>query len=228
MQYIDFLRRVPLFAELEEDELEQLSSVVREHHYRKNVTIFHIDDPGNAMFVIKNGLVKVTIEDEAGREMIIRMLYSTDFFGDMALVDGLPRSATVTTQESSDVLIIHRDQFLHIAHQYPKILLNMAGVLSRRLRASDELIRSLAFFDVYGKVARVLLSLAMDKGRTTDEGMVIDLRLTQQELAELAGMSRETMTRTLRAFQRAGVVRVESGVITILSIDMLRREMRVA
>lgn len=98
MQYIDFLRRVPLFAELDEDELEHMSSVIREHHYRKNVTIFHIDDPGNAMFIIKDGLVKVTIEDEAGREMILRMLYSTDFFGDMALIDGLPRSCVCGTQ----------------------------------------------------------------------------------------------------------------------------------
>jgi CRP/FNR family transcriptional regulator, cyclic AMP receptor protein len=228
MQYIDFLRKVPLFAELEENDLEQLVGAVREHHYRKNATIFHIDDPGNAMFILKSGLVKVTIEDESGHEMILRMLYPTDFFGDMALIDGMSRSATVTTQEPSDTLMIHRDQFLLIAQQFPKILLNMAAVLSRRLRSTDELIRSLAFYDVYGKVARVLLNLAAERGRATEEGTVIDLRLTQQEMAELAGMSRETMTRTLGAFQQAGVVRVESGVITILSIDMLKREMRMA
>lgn len=228
MEYVDFLRKVPLFSELEDAELRELASVVREHHYRKNATIFYIEDPGNAMFILKKGLVKVTIEDEAGREMILRMLYPTDFFGEMSLIDGLPRSATVTTQEPSDVLVMHRDQFILISEKLPKILLNMAAVLSRRLRATDELIRSLAFFDVYGKVARVLLTLASDRGRATAEGTVIDLRLTQQELAELAGMSRETMTRTLHAFQRAGVIRLESGIITILSIDMLKREMRMA
>lgn len=226
MQYIDFLRKVPLFSELKDDEIQQLTDAVREHHYRKNVTIFHVDDPGNAMFILKSGLVKITIEDEAGREMILRMLYPTDFFGDMALIDGLPRSATVTTLEASDVLIIYREHFVDIIENSPIILLNMAAVLSRRLRATDELIRSLAFFDVYGKVARVLLTLSDEKGRSTDQGTVIDLRLTQQEMAELAGMSRETMTRTLRAFQHAGVVRIDSGVITILSEDMLRREVR--
>ncbi len=228
MQYVDFLKRVPLFSELGDEELQQLASVVREHHYRKNVTIFHVDDPGNALFVLQSGLVKVTIEDEAGREMILRMLFPTDCFGEMSLVDGQPRSATVTTLEASDALIIRRDQFVEIVEKSPKIALNMASVLSRRLRATDELIRSLAFFDVYGKVARVLLTLVEERGRSTGEGTVIDLRLTHQELAELAGMSRETMTRTLSAFQRAGVLRIEGGMITILSLDMLQREMKVA
>jgi CRP-like cAMP-binding protein len=104
----------------------------------------------------------------------------------------------------------------------------MTAALSRRLRKMNELIRSLVFFDVYGKVARVLLTLAAEKGRVTAQGTVIDLRLTQQELAELAGMSRETMTRTLRDFQQAGVVRIESGIITILELDMLQRELHMA
>jgi CRP-like cAMP-binding protein len=104
----------------------------------------------------------------------------------------------------------------------------MAAVLSRRLRKVNELVRSLAFYDVYGKVARVLLNLATERGRATERGTVIDLRLTQQELAELAGMSRETMTRTLRDFQQAGCVRIDSGIITILEIDMLQREMNMA
>jgi CRP/FNR family cyclic AMP-dependent transcriptional regulator len=228
IQYVDFLRKVPLFSELEEDEIRQLAELVREHHYKKNVTIFHVEDPGNALFILKSGLVKITIEDQNGREIILRMLYPTDFFGDMALLDGMPRSATVSTQEPSDALIIYREHFLQIIEKSPKILLNMTAVLSRRLRKVNELIRSLAFFDVYGKVARVLLNLAAEKGRATEQGTVIDLRLTQQELAELAGMSRETMTRTLRDFQQAGCVRIESGIITILEIDMLRREMRLA
>jgi CRP/FNR family cyclic AMP-dependent transcriptional regulator len=228
VHYVDFLRKVPLFSELDADELQQLAGVVREHHYKKNVTIFHFDDPGNAMFILKSGLVKVTIEDQDGREIIIRMLYPTDFFGEMSLIDNMPRSATVTTQEPSEALIIYREQFLELIEKSPKLLLNMTAVLSRRLRRVNELIRSLAFFDVYGKVARVLLTLATEKGRATERGTVIDLRLTQQELAELAGMSRETMTRTLRDFQQAGVVRIESGIITILAFDMLEREMRMA
>jgi CRP-like cAMP-binding protein len=228
MQYADFLRKVPLFSELSEDDLRQLVGVVREQHYRKNVTIFHINDPGNALFILKSGIVKVTIEDQNGREIILRILYPTDFFGDMSLLDSMPRSATVTTQEATDCLVIYRDHFLHLIETAPKILLAVTATLSRRLRRMNDLIRSLAFYDVYGKVARVLLDLATERGRPTAEGTVIDLRFTQQELAELAGMSRETMTRTLRDFQQAGVVRIEAGIITILEIDMLRREMDMA
>jgi CRP-like cAMP-binding protein len=134
----------------------------------------------------------------------------------------------VITQEPSEVLTIYRDHFLNIIEKSPKILLKMTAALSKRLRKANELIHSLAFFDVYGKVARVLLNLSAERGRVTDQGTVIDMRLTQQELAELAGMTRETMARTLRDFQQAGCLRVESGIITILEIDMLRREIRMA
>ena len=194
----------------------------------RSATIVHVDDPGNALYILKNGLVKVTIEDRDGYEMILCMLYPTDFFGDMSLLDGEPRSATVTTQEPSEVLTVSRDHFLHIIEKSPKILLKMTAVLSKRLRKADELIHSLAFFDVYGKVARTLLNLASERGRVTEQGTVIDMRLTQQELAELAGMTRETMARTLREFQQAGCIRVEAGIISILALDMLRREVRQA
>ena len=160
--------------------------------------------------------------------MILRILYPTDFFGDMSLLDGMPRSATVTTQELSEVLTISREHFLSIIETSPKIMLKLTTVLSKRLRKANELIHSLAFFDVYGTVARVLLNLAGERGRVTEQGTVIDMRLTQQELAELAGMTRETMARTLREFQQAGCIRVESGIISILALDMLRREVHLA
>jgi len=226
--YVDFLTKVPLFSELNEEEFSQLASVVREQHYKKHTTIVHVDDPGSALYILKSGLVKVTIEDQHGYEMILRILYPTDFFGDMSLLDGMPRSATVTTQEPSEVLTISREHFLSIIEKSPKILLKVAAVLSKRLRKANELIHSLAFFDVYGKVARVLLNLAAERGRATEQGTVIDMRLTQQELAELAGMTRETMARTLREFQQAGCIRVESGIISILEVGMLQREVRLA
>lgn len=228
MTYIDFLKKVSLFSELDDEELRQLASVVREQHYKKHVTIFHVHDPGSSLFILKNGLVKITIEDQHGYEMILRMLYPTDFFGDMSLLDGMPRSATVTSQEPSEVLTLSREHFLEIVGKHPNILLKMTTVLSKRLRKANELIHSLAFFDVYGKVARLLLNLAAERGRITDQGTVIDMRLTQQELAELAGMTRETMARTLRDFQQAGCIRIESGIITIVELAMLHREVQIA
>src|SRR5207249_11264315 len=219
---------VPLFSQLDDGELAHLAHVVRERHFKKHTTIVHVDDPGMALYILKSGLAKITLEDHQGYEVILRLLYPTDFFGDMSLLDGMPRSATITTQEPSEVLTVSRDHFLHIIEKSPKILLKMAAVLSKRLRKTNELIHSLAFFDVYGKVARTLLNLASERGRVTEEGTVIDMRRTQQELAELAGMTRETMARTLREFQQAGCIRVESGIISILALDMLRREVHLA
>jgi len=228
MSYVDFLKKVPLFLELDDGEFHQLASVVREQHFKKHTTIVRVDDPGGALYILKSGLVKITLEDQHGYEMILRILYPTDFFGEMSLLDGMPRSATVTAQAPSEVLTISREHFLSLIEQSPKILLKMTAVLSKRLRNTNELIHSLAFYDVYGKVARLLLNLAAERGRVTEHGTVIDMRLTQQELAELAGMTRETMARTLREFQQAGCIRVESGIISILELDMLRREVRMA
>lgn len=222
--HTDFLVKVPLFAELNEDEFRQVAGVIREHHYRKNATIFQVHDPGNALFILKRGLVKITMEDRHDREIILRILYPLDFFGEMALLDDMPRSATVMTLEPSDALLIYREHFVDIIQTSPLILLKMTAALSRRLRKANDLVHSLAFFDVYGKVARVLLNLVAEKGRPTEAGAVIDLRLTQQELAELAGLSRSTMTRTLRDFQQAGCLRIDSGIITIVEIDVLRRQ----
>jgi CRP/FNR family cyclic AMP-dependent transcriptional regulator len=219
-----FLKNVPLFSQLDDGELAQLAHVVRERHFKKHTTIVHVDDPGMALYILKSGLAKITLEDHQGYEVILRLLYPTDFFGDMSLLDGMPRSATITTQAPSAVLTLTRDPFLDMLAQSPTIVLKMSAVLCERLRKANELIQSLIFFDAYSKIARVLLTLAAERGRVTTQATVIDRRLTQQELAGLTGMRRETVGRTLQAFQEAGCIRVDAGIISILEPEMLRRE----
>jgi len=219
-----FLKNVPLFSQLDDGELAHLAHVVRERHFKKHTTIVHIDDPGTALYILKSGLAKITLEDHQGDEVILRLLYPTDFFGDMALLDGMPRSATITTQAPSAVLTLARDPFLDMLTQSPTIALKIGVVLCERLRKANELIQSLIFFDAYGKVARVLLTLAAERGRVTTQATVIDRRLTQQDLAGLTGIRRETVARTLQAFQEAGCIRVDAGIISILAPEMLRRE----
>src|SRR5262249_3789233 len=139
MTYVDFLKKVPLFSELDDEELHQLASVLHEHHYKKHTTIVHVDDPGRALYILKDGLVKLTIEDQNGDEMIRRILYSTDCFGGMSRRHGEARSASVTTQEASEVLTLSREHFLSIIEHSPRIVLKMAAVLSKRLRQTNEL-----------------------------------------------------------------------------------------
>ena len=219
-----FLKNVPLFSQLDDGELAHLVGVVRERHFKKHTTIVHIDDPGTALYILKSGLAKITLADHQGDEIILRLLYPPDFFGDMALLDGMPRSATITTQAPSVVLTLARDPFLDMLTQSPTIALKIGGVLCERLRKANALIQSLIFFDAYGKVARVLLTLAAERGRVTPQATVIDRRLTQHELAGLTGIRRETVARTLQAFQEAGCIRVDAGIISILAPEMLRRE----
>jgi CRP/FNR family cyclic AMP-dependent transcriptional regulator len=219
-----FLKNVPLFAQLDDGELAQLTLGVRERHFKNHTTIVHVDDPGTALYILKSGLAKVTLEAHQGAEVILRLLYPMDCFGEMALLDGMPRSATITTQAPSAVLTLARDAFLAMLEQVPSIALKMGIVLCERLRKANELIQSLIFFDVYGKVARVLLTLAAERGRVTPQATVIERRLTQHELAGLTGMRRETVARTLQAFQEAGCIRVDAGIISILEPELLRRE----
>lgn len=219
-----FLKHVPLFSQLDDGELAHLTRVVRQRHFKNHTTLVHVDDPGTALYILKSGLAKITLEDHQGHEVILRLLYPRDFFGEMALLDGMPRSATITTQEPSVVLTLARDPFLDLLAQAPSIGLKMGVVLCERVRKANALIQSLIFFDAYGKVARVLLTLAAERGRVTPQATVIDRRLTQQELAGLTGMRRETVARTLQAFQEAGCICVETGIISILEPELLRRE----
>jgi CRP/FNR family transcriptional regulator, cyclic AMP receptor protein len=220
-----FLQKVPLFSQLDDGELASLTRVVRERHFKNHTTIVHVDDPGTALYILKSGLAKITLADHQGDEVILRLLYPTDFFGEMALLDGMPRSATITTQAPSTMLSLAREPFLDMLDQSPTIALKMGAVLCDRVRKANALIQSLIFFDAYGKVARMLLMLAAERGRITPQATIIDRRLTQHELAGLTGLRRETVARTLQAFQEAGCIRVDAGIISILEPELLRREM---
>jgi len=222
--FSSFLKHVPLFSACDDDEVQHLARGVRAQHYPKDTTIVHVDEPGSVLYILQSGLAKVTLTDRRGADIILCLLYPTECFGEMSLLDGRPRAATITTHEPSDVLTMARDAFLGLMAQSPTIGLKMAAVLSQRLRKANELIASLAFSDVYGKVARVLLTLAAERGRGTAQRPIIDVRLTQQDLAALAGMSRESMARTLRAFQEAGCIRMEAGRISLLEPALLRHE----
>jgi CRP/FNR family cyclic AMP-dependent transcriptional regulator len=117
--FSSFLKHVPLFSECDGEELHQLASVVRAQHYTKHTTIVHVDEPGTVLYILKSGLAKIMIHDQHGAEMILRLLYPTDFFGEMSLLDGMPRSATITMQEPSEVLTMSREHFLGIIDHYP-------------------------------------------------------------------------------------------------------------
>ena len=215
----EFLQHVPLFIGLSEEDYAQLVALLQLKHYRKNEVIFHANDPGSGLFLLKNGMVKISVESSDRRELVVRLLHPPDFFGEMALLDNLPRSATVTAMEPSEALLLDRDDFVTFVQHNPMLLPKMAEALSRRLRKANELVHSLAFMDAYAKVARVLLDLAEARGETSAGAM--QLRLTQRQLTELTGMARGTVARVLSDFRQAGYVNISGGYITILEPTLL-------
>jgi CRP/FNR family cyclic AMP-dependent transcriptional regulator len=220
---IALLERVPLFSGLVADEYTQLAGALREQHYRKNAVMFHTNDPGNALFLLTAGLAQMSVTMSDERELVLGLLYPGDFFGEMALLDRLPRSATVTTMEPSTALLLEQEAFVDLLQRTPSLARKTAEALSRRLRKACDLVHSLAFLDAHGKVARVVFTLAREKGRVTDQGTVVKIRLTQQAIAKQAGLTRETTAHVLRDLQQAGYIHLSREAIVVLEQSILAR-----
>lgn len=221
---IDSLKNIPVFSSLSEKHLEELSEIMLEKTYRKNQVIFDQGDPGDSLIIIRNGLVKISLVDSNNHEFIIKTFSMNDFFGEMSLLDGGPRSATATAVEDTQALIIFRDNFVGLIQKNPSVALGMLTELSNRLRTTTENISNLTFFDAYGKVARCLLDLADKIGKKEETGLAMHLTLSRQELANMSGLSRETFARILKEFQVRGCLKVQGKKILILNEKIMRRE----
>lgn len=215
MSYTELLENVSLFQNVEREELDRLSSMLQPREVKRDTQIVAQDEPGDALFVIAKGRVKVAIYGDNGREVILTLLKAGEFFGEMSLVDDLPRSANVIAQEDSLVLILRREQFREHIRNSPSTALNVMAALSRRLRRADEIIGNLATLDVYGRVAHIMIDLAKKDGEATEEGILIKERPTQQEIASMIGTSRETVSRVLSEFQRRGFLETRGRAILL-------------
>ncbi|MBI4384668.1 MAG: Crp/Fnr family transcriptional regulator [Nitrospinae bacterium] len=218
------LKQVSIFSSLREPHLAELCKIAREKSFPKNSVVFHQNDPGNVLFILKSGAVKISITDDRDKEVILRMIYENDFFGEMSLLDGHFRSATITAVEPSRALIIYREDFIRLIRENAAVVLEMLTVLSRRLRKTDEAIASLTFNDAYGKVARVLLGLMEEQGKRQGDEVVLNLALSRQDLANMAGISRETFIRVLNEFQLRGCLKAERKKIVVFDETVLKRE----
>ncbi|HBO83422.1 MAG: hypothetical protein A2073_01005 [Deltaproteobacteria bacterium GWC2_42_11] len=218
------LKKIQMFSDLDEKDLEKFLHIVFEKTYKKGEVIFHSDDEGSSLFILKSGMVKISIFDKKGREDILKIVHPYDCFGEMSLLDGQHRSATVTAMEDSTTLIIQRGDFINLIKEHPDVALDILAMLSRRLRKTDEKIASLRFSDAYGKVARVLLDFSAESGVKKNNGIVFDLNISRETMANLAGISRETATRILKEFQSNGCIKINRRKITILDESVLKRE----
>lgn len=210
MSATDVLKKVPLFSDLSEAELARFAEVTREREYPKNSVILFEDDPGDALYIVSTGQVKVVLIGEDGREVILSVLGDGDFFGEMALIDDEPRSAHVIAMRDSQLLVLRRDDFQAQLVAQPKIGLKLLRVLVQRLRRADEKIGGLVLLDVNGRVARLLLDMADEGG-----GPKITRRLTHHTIAQMIGSSRETVSRAMRELVDRGLIEVTRREISI-------------
>jgi len=217
----DFLSKVSIFSSLEKEKLELLANATREVTYKKGQTIISSEEIGSTFFIVKSGRVKVTAEAFGGREIVLTTLHPFAFFGEMSIIDGEPRSATITALEETTLITMERDVFLGILHRYPQITIKILTILCQRLRRADELIQGLRFLSASGRVIQTLFKLSDEHGVETREGRLIDLKLTHQDMASLAGTSKESMRKIISDFQRKGYIKFYRGKITILREDLL-------
>jgi CRP/FNR family transcriptional regulator/CRP/FNR family cyclic AMP-dependent transcriptional regulator len=217
------LAQVPLFAELPPDRLRELAQMCRRRVYQRGETIFHKGDPGTGLYVLTEGQVKIVLPSEAGEEALLAVLEPGDFFGELALFDGQPRSATVVAVTRAETLLLPRDDFLGFVTRNAEVAVALFAVLSRRLRATDELIEDAVFLDVPGRLAKRLLDLAARHGRQTERGLEIDLKLTQQDLAAMVGATRESVNKHLGWMRDRRLLLLDRQRIILLRPDELRK-----
>lgn len=203
------LRGVPIFADLEPAAAAGLERLVVQRDYPAGAVLVSQEEPGDALFVLVRGKVKVALYSESGREVILSVFRTPgDFFGELALLDDDPRSANVLAVEPSRLLILRRRDFRALIAAHPRTALRALTELARRLRRADELISDLALLDVVARLARKLRELAATEGEAGEAGVLIRRRPTQAELAAMIGSSRETVSRALAEFARRGHIKM--------------------
>jgi CRP/FNR family transcriptional regulator/CRP/FNR family cyclic AMP-dependent transcriptional regulator len=218
------LATLPFFSHTNPEDLKELATRVKRRVYKHGETIYHKDDAGSTMYIIVDGTVKVSVPSEVGDEMILSILCRGDFFGELSLFDGKPRSATVTPVGPAEVLIIYRDDFIEFLYKHPKIAVSVITTLSQRIRTTDALVEDVVFLDIPARLAKKLLELSESYGKKLSEGAVeIDIRLTQQDIANMLGTTRESVNRQLVAFQERRIINIDRQRITILKPDELAK-----
>jgi CRP/FNR family transcriptional regulator, cyclic AMP receptor protein len=222
MNRAHFLKNIPLFADLSETDRQALAAELSHLQFKKGDAIFFEGDPGQTLYIVESGNVRIYLHTEDGQETSVNVCTSGDIFGELAVIDGLPRSASAIALEDSVVLALNREQFRECTRRYPQLAFNFLKALSVRVRYNTRQIDSLSAFRVPSRLARKLLELAQEHGVVEMGGVRIPLPLTQSDLASLIGTTRESINKALGNFRKQGLIRVQAGVITIVDPEALR------
>ncbi len=227
---LGLLKGVELFSELTEEQIGMLADLVVSQNFNRDETVvLEGDDSVQALYLIASGSVQVYMTGVDGRETILSFLERGDFFGEMSLIDGEPRSASVRTVTDAQMLIIHRESFLKLIRQSPEIAMGLLSELSKRLRKANRQIGSLSTMSVSGRVAGTLLNLMEERGVRihTDNGSMVTVihnRPTQQQLADMSGTTRETVSRICSLLVKTNAIAMTGKDIVIFDEGALQEK----
>jgi len=217
----EHLRRYPLFSKLPETELLQLAERVRMRTFKRGETLFRKDDPGTHLYVVLDGAVKIALPGEFGQEALVAIMRTGDHFGELALFDGSPRSASATALEDTRAALLARDDFLAFLETHPAAVRVVLDALAKTIRRLSDRVEDLIFLDVPSRVAKYLLDLAQNDGSEK-----LELTLTQDELAAFIGASRVSVNRVLGDLERREIIEIKRRHIVIRDRDKLQKEIR--
>lgn len=221
-EILDFALKVPLFKGLSTREVAAICSAMVPRSFKAGQIVVREDDDENqTFFVIANGTVNIAVLSSEGKQTILTRLKKGEFFGEMAILDGEPRSASVLAAEDCDLLMLYRRSFLDILKKYPTIAVRMLVEMSRRLRRTNRHINTLSLMSVYGRVADLILRLGREQGERQANVVVINDRPTHQEMADMVGTSRETVSRILSQLQKRQHIAMDRKKLVILDESKL-------
>jgi CRP/FNR family transcriptional regulator/CRP/FNR family cyclic AMP-dependent transcriptional regulator len=222
MEAASKLQRVPFFAGLSGREAAALSASMRRRRFRRGEVIFHRDDPGDCLFLINSGAVKISLRSQDDREFILTLLGAGDYFGELAILDGLPRSADAIAVEATELQVLPREAFLGFMEANAGAGVRLLAAFSRQyVRRLTDSVSDAAFLDLPARLARVLVQQLESRRQGESDS---ELRLTQTDLAAMVGATRESINKWLGYYERQGWVKRERGFVRILNRDALLKQ----
>lgn len=222
------LQSVPFFANLTQHEAENLAGRLIIRHFSPGQVIFHHGDPGGLLYIIMKGKVKITHSTPEGNEALLAILGEDDFFGELALLDDSPRSATAEAIGATETLTLHRDEFIRYIRNNPDFSRHVLQTLARNIRRLNSQLSDVFFLDLPARLARTLLNLAEQHGRVTADGIVIDLSLTQTDLAEMTGATRVSINKAIGRFRREQWVQTKRRKFILLNPEALQHLIQIS
>lgn len=213
---VEYLKKIPLFKHLKDPQLKEIASRCRRSQYRKGDVLFYKTEEGTDLYIVLSGRLKAVLTDDEGDEIVLALFDKGAFFGELSLLDGRGRSATIIADMDSELAVLNKTDFLDLVSKDPRIAIELMITLVERLRKADEMIESLAFLEVGERLAKALLG--MEKAGGSDEkGYIKVKKLTHKELAARVGSSREAVTKCMKLLAAKGIIKEAEGHISVAS-----------